>query len=107
VTISGPAGVHASTAGGKTVYTKPFLIYPVAAQDTTYIAILHPAAGSYTITTNPASAAIARVLQADGINPSVTAGSAIARAISGCPMSCDPSRVSEWCSWSAASGSFG
>jgi len=73
VTISGPAGVHASTAGGKTVYTKPFLIYPVAAQDTTYIAILHPAAGSYTITTNPASAAIARVLQADGINPSVTA----------------------------------
>jgi hypothetical protein len=55
------------------VYEKPFVIYPVPAEDTTYIGILSPAAGRYTITANPGSAAVAQVMHADGLRPRVAA----------------------------------
>jgi hypothetical protein len=73
VTITGPGGIHASTAGGSTAASKPFLMYRVAKDKTTYIAIIKPPAGSYTITANHGSPAITRVMHAQGISPSVRA----------------------------------
>ncbi len=73
VTITGPGGIRASTAGGTRALAKPFAIYRVTQQDTTYVAIIHPPAGDYTITANPGSPAISRVLHAEGIQPSVRA----------------------------------
>ncbi|MGA2006840.1 MAG: hypothetical protein ABSH27_04690 [Solirubrobacteraceae bacterium] len=73
ISITGPDGLAASTANGAKVFPKPFAIFRVAQQDVTYVAIIHPPAGDYTIRANTGSPAIAQVLQADGISPSVTA----------------------------------
>jgi hypothetical protein len=72
ITITGPAGIKASTAGGGHLFPKPFAIFRVERQDVTYISIVHPPAGRYTITTNPGSAPITAVLHADAISPAVT-----------------------------------
>jgi hypothetical protein len=73
ISIAGPGGIRASTAGGTQEVAKPFLIYRVAQQDTTYVAIIDPPAGLYTITANAGSPAISAVLHAEGIKPSVRA----------------------------------
>ena len=73
VTISGPGGVRASTAGGSRALARPFVIYRVPQQDATYIAVIDPPAGAYTIAANPGSAAITQILHAEGIRPSVRA----------------------------------
>jgi PKD repeat protein len=73
VTITGPGGIRASTAGGGRALAKPFVLYRVPPQGTTYIAIIDPPAGVYTITSNPGSPAISQVLHAQGIEPSVRA----------------------------------
>lgn len=73
ITITGPGGVQASTNGGASAAVKPFVIYRVAKLRTTYIAIIKPSAGTYTIKANSGSPAIARILRADGVTPSVRA----------------------------------
>jgi hypothetical protein len=54
------------------VYSKPFVIYPVPAENTTYVGILSPAAGRYTIAPQEGSPPIAQLLHADGLRPSVS-----------------------------------
>ena len=71
ITIKGPGGIHASTAGGTSVKEKPFVITRVANQDTTYIAIIKPPAGSYAISENAGSPAITQILTAQPATPSV------------------------------------
>jgi hypothetical protein len=73
VTISGPGGVSASTAGQLTAQSAPFMIKRDPRDATTYIAVLHPPAGTYSITANPGSPAITRVLSAHGFTPSIKA----------------------------------
>lgn len=64
LTITGPGGVHASIGTGSKAFGKPFAIYRFG--HTTYIAIIKPKAGVYTITANPGSPRITEVLRADG-----------------------------------------
>jgi PKD repeat protein len=72
ITITGPGGIHASTNGGASAESMPFLIFREPSQDTTYIAIIKPPAGTYTITANHGSPAITQVLTAHGLaTPSV------------------------------------
>jgi len=74
IKITGPGGVHASTDGDTKAASKPFVIYRIASQDTTYIAIIKPPAGVYTITANHGSPAITRVFTAHGMKaPTVSA----------------------------------
>jgi hypothetical protein len=71
VTITGPGGVSASNPGPSPAISGPFVIYPIPAENTTYIGILKPRAGRYTISSNAGSPAIAQVLVAEGLTPSV------------------------------------
>jgi len=73
ITIRGPNGISASTAGATQAFSKPFAIYRVSGQDTTYVAIIDPPAGEYAISANSGSPAILGILHADGIRPSVHA----------------------------------
>jgi hypothetical protein len=73
VTITGPGGIQASTQGASHTEQKPFVIRREPRLGTTYIAIIHPPAGRYTIRVNPGSPAIAQVLQAHGFTSSVKA----------------------------------
>jgi hypothetical protein len=73
VTITGPGGVSASNSGQSPAISGPFVIYPIPAENATYIGILKPRAGPYTVSSNAGSAAIAQVLVADGLAPSVAA----------------------------------
>jgi hypothetical protein len=73
ITIKGPGGIKASTNGGTSAEVKPFAIFRVASQDTTYIAIIKPPKGQYTVTANAGSPAITKVMNADGLKPSVRA----------------------------------
>lgn len=73
VTITGPGGIHATTAGGAGFNQPPFVIGRNPQLNTTTIAIIHPAAGRYTITTNPGSPAIGQILDAHGFTPTVKA----------------------------------
>lgn len=68
ITITGPGGIHASIGSGSTSYSKLFLISRDSKTDTTTIAILKPAAGTYSITANSGSPAITKVLAAQGRN---------------------------------------
>ena len=79
VTITGPGGVNASNSGQSPVVSGPFVIYPIPAENATYIGILKPAAGRYTISANSGSPGIAQVLTADGLRPSVAAHVAVRR----------------------------
>jgi hypothetical protein len=71
VTITGPGGVSATSRGQTPIYSKPFVIYPVPAENTTYVGILSPAAGRYTIAPQAGSPPIAQLLHADGLRPTV------------------------------------
>jgi hypothetical protein len=71
ITITGPNGVRASTAGQLAAQTAPFMIKRDPRDATTYIAILHPPAGSYSIAANPGSPAITRVMSAHGFTPTI------------------------------------
>jgi hypothetical protein len=72
ITITGPGGIHASTNGKASAASKPFIIFREPSQDTTYIAIIKPPAGTYAITANHGSPAITAVLTAHGLQtPSV------------------------------------
>jgi hypothetical protein len=71
VTITGPGGQHATITGGHEAIGKPFVIFRNTKTDTTYIAILKPKAGTYTITANPGSPRITQVLDAQGESGSV------------------------------------
>jgi hypothetical protein len=73
IAITAPNGLHASTTGQTSVTALPFVIRRSPSLSTTYIAIIHPRAGSYTITANPGSPAMAPVLDGHGITPSVRA----------------------------------
>jgi hypothetical protein len=74
VTITGPGGVTASTAGQTTsVQQAPFVIRHDDRLNTTYIAIIHPPAGRYVISTNEGSPAIAQILTAHGFTPTIQA----------------------------------
>lgn len=64
LTITGPGGVHASIGAGRKAFGRPFAIYRFG--HTTYIAIIKPKAGVYTITASPGSPSITEVLRADG-----------------------------------------
>ncbi|HWF79713.1 MAG TPA: hypothetical protein VN695_03950 [Streptosporangiaceae bacterium] len=64
LTITGPGGVRASIGAGSKAFGKPFAIYRFG--HTTYIAIIKPKAGVYTITANRGSPRITEVLHADG-----------------------------------------
>ncbi len=68
VTITGPGGRHATITGGHEAFAKPFIISRTIRTDATYIVILKPAAGAYTITANPGSPRITEVLDAQGRN---------------------------------------
>lgn len=72
VTIHGPGGLSASTKGVKGHARQgPFLLAPVTPLDKTYVTILNPRPGSYTIAPNPGSARITQIRQADGVTPAV------------------------------------
>jgi hypothetical protein len=73
VTISGPNGTSASTAGRSSVQSGSFVIRRDPRDATTYIAILHPPAGNYSVTANPGSPAITSVLSAHGFAPVIKA----------------------------------
>ncbi len=73
VTVTGPGGIDVSTDGGLQAARMPVMIGREPAVDTTYVAILHPPAGRYTISANPGSPAIARVLTAHTYTPEVHA----------------------------------
>lgn len=73
VTITGPGAVHASSAGQASAQQGPFVIKRATQLNTTYIAIIHPRAGRYTIRLNPGSPAIAEVLDAHGFTPRLRA----------------------------------
>ncbi len=74
VTITGPGGVHASSGGdGGESFKQPFLILRDTPASTTLIGIIHPHAGTYTITPNPGSAPVKEVLRAEGYKPTVRA----------------------------------
>jgi hypothetical protein len=73
VTISGPGGVGASTAGQASTQDGPFIIRRAADLHATYIGILHPRAGRYTIHLNPGSPGVAEVLVARGFTPHLRA----------------------------------
>src|SRR5215475_10131865 len=73
ITITGPGGVRASTGGASQVTAKPFVIYRTTTGNATYIGIIKPAGGTYTITANAGSPAIKQVQHADSITPSVHA----------------------------------
>jgi hypothetical protein len=66
--ITGPGGVHASIGAAGSAFGKPFAIYRFG--HTTYIAIIKPKAGVYTITASPGSPRITEVSRADGRNGS-------------------------------------
>jgi hypothetical protein len=71
VTITGPHGIKASNAGPALVERKPFVIYQVPNENTTYIAVIKPPAGVYTITASKGSAAITGVFTAHPVTPSI------------------------------------
>lgn len=64
LTITGPGGARASIGAGRQAFGKPFAIYRYG--HTTYIAIIKPKAGVYTITASSGSPRITEVLRADG-----------------------------------------
>lgn len=66
LTITGPGGAAATIGSGSKAFGKPFAIYRFG--HTTYIAIIKPIAGEYTITANHGSPKITEVLTADGRN---------------------------------------
>jgi hypothetical protein len=68
LTITGPGGIHASIGSGSRALDKPFAIY--RSGHTTYIAIIRPKAGVYTITPDHGSR-ITGVRAAQGRNGSV------------------------------------
>jgi len=63
LTITGPDGIHASIGSGSKVLSKPFAIY--RSGHTTYLAIIKPKPGVYTITPDRGSH-ITEVLAAQG-----------------------------------------
>lgn len=71
VTITGPGGIHLNTAGKPESAAKPFFAYRANSLDTTYLSIIKPPAGKYTIKPDAGSVAIRSVLDARGITPSV------------------------------------
>jgi len=66
LTVTGPDGAAATIGAGSRAFGKPFAIYRFG--HTTYIAIIKPMAGEYTITANRGSPKITEVLTADGRN---------------------------------------
>lgn len=64
LTITGPGGTRASIGTGRRAFGKPFAIYRYG--HTTYIAIIKPRAGMYTITANSGSPSITEVSHANG-----------------------------------------
>jgi hypothetical protein len=73
VTVVGPGGAQATSGGQSHAMQGPFVITRDPQLDTTYVAVLHPAAGTYTVTANAGSPAIARVFDAHGFSPTITA----------------------------------
>jgi hypothetical protein len=69
VTVAGPDGVSGTGAG----IHGSLVIQPDPRQNVTWVAILHPAGGRYTLTANPGSAPISSVLAAHGYTPRIRA----------------------------------
>jgi hypothetical protein len=75
VTLTGPKGETVTApAGGESLQDDRFLVIQQDADDTTYIAIAKPSAGAWTVTAEPGSAPIAKILSAEALpEPKVTA----------------------------------
>ena len=76
VTITGPGGERASTAGapiGEAVKNASFTLVRVPALQETFIIPAHPRAGRYRITTNPGSPPITKIVRAEGFRPAINA----------------------------------
>jgi len=75
VSISGPGGAHAELpADGSTVSNDRFLLFRNPADNTTYIELRTPAAGTWTVTPTAGSPAVTAVDQADGVAPPTVTG---------------------------------
>ena len=76
VTVRGPNGASASTAGarlGQAVRTSGFTLVRVPQLDETFIAPNQALAGTYLISANPGSPAISHVMPMEGVTPAVKA----------------------------------
>jgi len=75
VTLTGPNGARVTApAGAESLRNDRFIVVQQAASRTTYLVIAKPEAGAWTVTAEPGSAPIARILSAQALpDPRVTA----------------------------------